>query len=258
MYQNILLTLAYDGRNFHGFQAQSGMRTVAGVLTKAVEKVLGKKTRLIAAGRTDAGVHAQGQIVNFLADTLIPASAFAYHLYPYLPDDLQVLSSQPLPLNFHARFHSIAKTYRYDFVEAKRIHPKYRDFLPTCTYPLDPDAVGQGAKLFQGRHNFSAFTLADEDRDPIRTIFSFDLDRKFWTEGEGCLWTFRIRGDSFLREQVRLMVGAMVALGRGKWTLEEVQSLIDQGAEHSPFMAAPPQGLTLDEVEWVFPKENIL
>ncbi|WP_019134688.1 tRNA pseudouridine(38-40) synthase TruA [Kallipyga massiliensis] len=258
MYQNILLTLAYDGRNFHGFQAQADKRTVAGVLTRAVEKVLGKKTRLIAAGRTDAGVHAQGQIVNFLADTPIPAGAFAYHLYPYLPDDLQVLSSQGLPLNFHARFHSQAKTYRYDFVEAKRIHPKYRDFLPTCSYSLDPEVMSRGAALMVGRHNFSAFTLADEDRDPERTIYLFQLDREEWTEGEGFRWIFRIRGDSFLREQVRLMVGALVALGRGKWTLEEISQVIDQGAPHSPFMAAPPQGLTLDRVEWVFPERNIL
>lgn len=257
MYQNILLTLAYDGRDFHGFQAQEGLRTVAGVLSKAIEKVLGKKTRLIAAGRTDAGVHAQGQIVNFLADTPIPAESFAYHLYPYLPDDLQVLSSQALPLNFHARFHSLSKTYRYDFIEAKRIHPKYRDFLPTCTYRLDPDKILEGAALLKGRHDFSAFTLADEERDPVRTIYSFEASRQTWVAGEGYHWVLLIRGDSFLREQVRLMVGALIALGRGKWTLSQVASTLEKGGRHSPFMAAPARGLTLERVEWVFPKDNL-
>ncbi len=244
MYKNILLNLAYDGTNFHGWQDQAGgARTVAGVLGQALEEVTGRSVRMIAAGRTDAGVHAEGQLVNFLTAYPAPPNLFYHQLKPHLPEDLMVISSMEVPRNFHARFQAKEKTYRYDLIEGPFLLPQLRHHFGLSTFPLDEDRIRRSLPLFLGTHNFSAFSLQDKDRDPIRTLKAIRLDRR------GNHWIFRFTGDSFLRRQVRILVGALIDLGRGHLDPADLPPLLEQGADHPIAPAFPAAGLTLEKIE---------
>lgn len=244
MYKNILLKVAYDGTNFQGWQEQAGPgRTVAGELQRALEEETGKPVRMIAAGRTDAGVHAEGQLVNFLTTDPTPADVFYHKLRPYLPEDLMVIRSAEVPLNFHVRFQAKAKTYRYDLLEAPYLLPQARHHFGLCSYPLNEEIIRKALPLFIGTHNFSAFSLQDKDRDPIRTLMNIELDR------QGNHWTFHLTGDSFLRRQVRILIGSLIDLGRGHLKLEQIPTLLKEGADHPIAPAFPAAGLTLEDIE---------
>lgn len=242
MLQNILLVLAYDGTDFHGFQAQKGQRTVQGVLEETLSQFYGRPTRIIGAGRTDAGVHANGQLANYLAASDLPAQAMSYKLNPLLPDDLLVLSSRAMPLDFHARFMTKKKLYRYRLVLDKVLHPLERNFKVLCPYPVDLDRMKAAGKLFEGRHDFSSFSVLDPGRTPVRTIDRVDI------QGRGREVLLQFEGASFLREQVRIMVGALVDAGRGHLTLGRVCQALEEGGDHPIAPAWPACGLTLAKV----------
>lgn len=241
--QNILLHIAYDGTRFEGWQAQRGRRTVAGVLTEALQTMTTRTTRLIAAGRTDTGVHAVGQCANFLTHLMLPPAAFAKRLNSLLPEDIRILASEAVAPHFHARFADHETTYRY-MVENGVLYPAYRHLFFGYDYPLDGAAMQNAAELLLGEHDFSAFAQYTESETTVRTLSEVSVRR------EGSRFFFTFTGNGFLRRQVRVMVGALLDVGRGARTRTEIEDALQTGADHPLFFAAPPQGLTLVEVHY--------
>lgn len=249
--KNYLLKIAYDGSEFHGFQEQIGYRTVAGVLRAAVERLVKRPTRIIASGRTDVGVHAEMQLVNFLTTTDISARGFCYHLNDRLPEDIVCLRSEAVPIGFHARFCSGTKTYRYVVSLDKPQMPTDRRYKASCTYDLNIDAMMQACTCFIGAHDFSAFSKSDPLRQPIRRIDGFTLSQS------GNDLIFRVRGESFLHNQVRMMVGALIAVGRGKLDARTISRYLREGASYPKATTYPACGLTLEHIEISYPGSDL-
>ncbi len=241
--KNYLLRIAYDGSSFHGFQLQEGHRTVNGVLQQSIEKLTRRPTRLIAAGRTDAGVHAEDQAINFLTTTEISPEGFSYHLQKELPGDILCLSSQKVPLGFHARFACESKTYRYVISLRRPMMPTERLYKAACSYDLDLAVMEKGLRLFEGEHDFRYFCKYNPLRQPVRTIDSFTMERV------GDDLVFRIKAESFLHNQIRLMIGAMVELGRGQFSLEDIQVQLLGKEKRMRQVTYPASGLTLEKLE---------
>ncbi|MDY3052093.1 MAG: tRNA pseudouridine(38-40) synthase TruA [Ndongobacter sp.] len=240
--KNILLRVAYDGTRFRGFQGQPEERTVQGELRRAVDKLLGRPTRLIAAGRTDTGVHAEEQWVNFLSASPIAPKGIAHHLKPLLPEDLLALSSEEVPLSFHARFSSGKKVYRYVLSLDQPLLPVYRHYKASCAYPLDVGAMRRVLPLFLGRHDFSAFSRQDPLRQPIRDVSQFTMEQS------GNDLVFHIAGESFLHNQIRIIIGALVEVGRGRLTEARIARLLEEGAAQPAAPTYPACGLTLERI----------
>lgn len=241
MIKNILVKIAYDGANFHGYQSQDDLRNVEDEIKKAIHKVTGEENRIIAAGRTDKGVHAYAQYINFLTATNIKAKAFKYHLDPYLPDDILALESREVDLGFHARFSTVSKTYKYIISREKVIHPIYRNYIEQVTYPLDIDKINEGLCLLKGEHDFKAFMRQDKDLD-INTVRN--IDDCYLVEEDSKL-IFYFKANSFLHNQVRIMVGSLIELGRGKLSIDDYKGLLDESKEKKANPALSPGGLYL-------------
>lgn len=240
--QNILLHLAYDGSPYAGFQEQEGQDTIALRLREALEAIVSHPLRLIAAGRTDRGVHADDQVVNFLTRSDLPAQAFRHLLAQKLPSSILCTDSRAAGPNFHARFDALAKEYRY-VLDRGPSHPLYRNFLPSYTYPIDLGRLRQAAGLMVGEHDFSAFSIQEAHRTSMRRMEKVEVLE------EGSRLVFRIRGRSFLRRQVRMMVGALLTVGRGLLSLQEIEEALEKGGEAIAF-AMPAKGLVLETVTY--------
>lgn len=246
MIKNIRLKICYDGTNFHGFQAQNDVRNVEDELKKAIHKVTGENNRIIAAGRTDKGVHAYAQYVNFLTATNINANAFNFHLDPYLPNDILALEAKEMPLDFHARFSAIDKTYKYIIYTGKVMHPIHRNYMEHITYPLDSDIMKKGLQILKGKHDFKAFMRWDKDLEinTIREIKDCYLNIK----GE-CIEIY-FTANSFLHNQVRIMVGSLVELGRAKLSIDDFRAYLDKDNKKKANPTLNPEGLYLWSVNY--------
>lgn len=255
MFQNVKLIVAYDGSGFSGWQLQEDARTVQGELQKAVDKALGRSTRLIASGRTDAGVHANRQVVNFLATSEIAAKNLKHHIARHLPPDIVVLSTEEVPIGFHARFSASEKTYRYRISTAKTLHPIYRNYVTHITYPLDIGAMRRAAQLFLGEHDFSPYSKApiksNKDLPPtnqttIRTIRSFTVIDDLEKETIEILCT----ADGFLHNQMRILCGTLVSIGRGVLREDDIRDSLETGSRKGCGPTLPSCGLYLENVTY--------
>ena len=244
MVKNILLKLAYDGSKFSGFQAQKDEVTVAEELEKAILKVTGFPSRVIAAGRTDAGVHACAQVVNFLTASSIPPEAFQYKLVKYLPDSIRILVSKEVPLTFHARFARHRKHYRYVIHNDAYMHPIYNNYLCHVTYKLDQAMMQEAAKYLVGEHDFRSFLKYGEEKSTVRRIDSIEVSSK----GNRLMIDFV--GESFLHNQVRIMVGTLVNVGRGLWPPDRVKEILGSKDRLKSGMTYPASGLYLMDIDY--------
>lgn len=244
--KNILLKIQYDGSGFSGYQIQPEKRSIQEELEKAVRKVTGENNRIIAAGRTDAGVHASSQYVNFLTSSKINSDKFSYHLTPYLPDDILVLSSKEVDLNFHSRFSAHTKTYRYVISTRKVLHPIYRNYMEHITYKLDMEKLQKGMKILEGEHDFKAFMLVAKDAI-INTRRK--IDKAYYKKNDDMLELF-FEGESFLHNQVRIMAGSLIELSRGKISLEKFQSYLDPKNKQRANPTLKACGLYLERIEY--------
>ncbi|HHW42884.1 tRNA pseudouridine(38-40) synthase TruA [Desulfofundulus thermobenzoicus] len=247
--RNIKLTIAYDGTNYHGFQEQrgTGLVTIQEVLEKCLSRLAGRPVRVIGAGRTDAGVHARGQVVNFdAAGWGIPAGKIVLALNGVLPPDMAALHAEEVPPGFHARFSARTKTYRYTIYNSRIPSPFWRLYSYFVPRPLDVAAMKQAAAHLVGRHDFASFQAAGSPvKDTVRTLFEAAVER----EGEEVIHLV-FRGDGFLYNMVRIMVGTLVEVGLHKRDPVEVTTILAARNRVLAGPTVPPQGLCLERVEY--------
>ncbi|MDD7306544.1 MAG: tRNA pseudouridine(38-40) synthase TruA [Peptoniphilaceae bacterium] len=244
--KNILLKIQYDGSGFSGYQIQPNKRSIQEELEKAIRKVTRENNRIIAAGRTDAGVHANCQYINFLTASNIKADKFSYHLRPFLPNDILVLSSKEVALNFHARFSAHKKTYRYVISTKKVLHPIYRNYMQQVTYKLDREKLAQGLEILKGDHDFKSFMFTTKNAI-INTRRK--IDEAYYIEKNERI-DLIFEAESFLHNQVRIMAGSLVELARGRISIEKFKSYLDPDNSERANPTLGPGGLYLERIEY--------
>ena len=260
------LTLSYNGAQFHGWQVQPGLTTVQGRLAAALESITGETVLPQGAGRTDAGVHALGQVASFSLRAAIPPQNLQRALNRVLPPEVRVLRAEMVPGGFHARHSSRRKVYEYRIFErhvlaapdaAERICPPFlAPFAWDCRWPLRLEALQTGAALLIGTHDFSAMAAAARPQrdgsettrssapNPVKTVFSSE-----WSRLDGLL-VYRVCGSGFLHHMVRNLVGTMVDIGRGSLELEDLPKILASRNRSQAGPTAPASGLYLVEVKY--------
>jgi tRNA pseudouridine38-40 synthase len=259
--RNVKLTVSYDGTNYHGWQLQPGKRTIQAELVNAVSELLGWRTRVTAASRTDAGVSAVGQVALIQIDSPIPTKNLAKAITDRLPADIAVVEAEDVPMGFNVIGDPKCKLYRYSIFTG-RARPVFE--IHHCWHlseaKLDLDAMKQAAQLLLGQKDFKSFAAADDHRtDSIRTIFRCDvysslLDESTQhavrsTQHENCStqdWIFvDVEGDRFLYNMVRNIVGTLVEVGVGRMKPEKITEIIEAKNRRAAGPIAPPEGLCL-------------
>lgn len=241
--RNLRLLLEYDGTDFFGWQIQKDRRTVQGELRTAVEKVSGKAPTIIGAGRTDAGVHARGQVANFHTTSAIPARKWARALNAKLPDDISVREVAPVALEFHAQFDARSKIYRYTVLNRAERSALMRHRVHLVRPGIDADAMAGAAGLLVGEHDFRSFgSEMSKKEKTTRTILSFEVERA------DAVVTFTVHGTGFLYNQVRSMVGTLIEVGLGKRPPDWVKEVLEAKDRRLAGANVPARGLTLQRV----------
>jgi tRNA pseudouridine38-40 synthase len=250
------VTLAYDGTEFEGWQAQAGAatgrrtaRTVQGVLEDALAPLAGgARVAVAGAGRTDAGVHAIGQVASFDLPRALEPEALLRALNARLPEDVRVLAAARAPEGFHARKSALSKLYRYVLDTAGVQPPTRRRHAAAVSFPLDPDAVAAAAALFCGRQDFAALASAGGSaRTSVRTVLRSD------PRWEGGTLVYEAEADGFLRKMVRSMVGGLIEAGRGARSVDELRAALAAGDRRAWPAPADARGLTLVAVRYPAP-----
>jgi tRNA pseudouridine38-40 synthase len=261
------VTLEYDGKAFHGSQAQAAARgrTVQGELERALAQVTGTAIRIVLAGRTDAGVHALGQVASFGIDPAWPRAKLLEALNGVLPGDLKVRAIDRAAEGFHARHSAHRRDYRYLIWQAPAPAPLLRDRTWHLRKPLDVEAMHRAAQALLGRHNFASFCggglgvpsadeTADERPSTVRTMLAAAC--YVWPHSSlyeatppadetARLLAVDLSANAFLPQMVRTIVGSLVAVGQGKWTVEQFADVLAQADRRVAAVTAPPQGLCL-------------
>ncbi|HKS97060.1 MAG TPA: tRNA pseudouridine(38-40) synthase TruA [Terriglobia bacterium] len=253
--RNLRLVIAYDGTDFHGWQRQPNRPTVQALLETTLARLLGDAQGPVAlhgSGRTDAGVHASGQVANFKTASSIPCANLLVALNDQLPPTVRVRDVQDVPESFHARYDVRSKTYRYRILLAPICPPFLARYVYHCPYPLDPRRIAHGANLLAGEHDFTSFAAAPAHADDgkassmVRTILNWRLILRPRTR----LLIYEVRGNGFLHHMVRNIVGTLIEVGRGKLAPEDVARILAARDRTQAGPTAPPQGLCLVKVEY--------
>ncbi|HJS49035.1 MAG TPA: tRNA pseudouridine(38-40) synthase TruA [Gaiellaceae bacterium] len=237
------LTLEYDGIGFRGWARQPGERTVEGVVREALDAVFPRWDGLAVGGRTDAGVHATGQVASFDAEGGPPAERTAEALNAMLPNDVAVLEAEEAPGDFHARFSARARSYRYRVLSGRARSPLEAQRALWWPRPLEVAVLESAAALLAGEHDFRAFTPTETQHE----VFVRKVHAAAW-ERDGDRLDFTITAGSFLRHMVRTLVGTMLEAGSD--APARIQSLLDGGTRADAGLTAPPWGLYLERVDY--------
>jgi tRNA pseudouridine38-40 synthase len=241
--RNIKLLLEYEGTAFAGWQVQPEQRTVQGVLESALSKMTGEKVTLIGSGRTDAGVHASGQVANFKTEADIPLKAFNEGLNSLLPRDVAVLKAEEADQDFHSRFGATSRLYRYQIIT--RRSPLLERYAWRIIYHLDREVLPELCPAILGQHDFTAFASAQAEVDN----FTVNVARAGWRDYGGVL-SFEIMADRFLHNMVRILVGTMIDVARGHLKAEDMARILGSRDRTLAGKTAPACGLCLVKVEY--------
>jgi tRNA pseudouridine38-40 synthase len=241
--RNFRLVVEYDGSDFHGWQRQPGLRTIQGVIEDAVESAFGKRAPVQGAGRTDAGVHAVGQVCNFLADTMWTSREVGGALASRLPEDVRVRSADEVGPDFHARFSATGRRYVYYL----RTEPTaiWRRFAHVVAFSLDVEAMRSAAAPLIGEKDFASFTPArSTDAPTVCDLRELTIGQK------DDVIAVTLRADHFLHHMVRVIAGTLVEVGRGKLRPEQMEAILCKKDRMAAGPTLPPNGLFLMEVEY--------
>jgi tRNA pseudouridine38-40 synthase len=244
------LTIAYDGTDFHGWQIQKNKPTIQGEIVGILRRLTQENITLHGAGRTDAGVHALGQIASFRTQSVLSAQEFQRALNAILPPTIRILQAEETGPQFNARWSAHGKIYRYRIYRGKVVPPMLHRYVLHYPFPLDEAAMCEAAGHFVGRHDFSSFAAStgseeeDEDRAMEREVYAAELVRS--PDNEELIFT--IHGRSFLRYMVRKIVGTLLDVGRGKLIPGDIERLFALKDRSKSGPTVPSQGLTMVEV----------
>ena len=251
MTRNFKIVLAYDGTDFKGWQVQPDCVTLQGTLADAIERVTGERALPQGSGRTDAGVHALGQVASFALQSPIPAENLLLALNHTLPSSIRALELSEQAPDFHARHSAKAKTYEYRILRAALCSPFTARYVHHHPYPLNEEAMAQAAGFVVGQHDFTSFAATDPEKgkddqiaDNVRTIYSSHWQR------QGDLFTYAVRGDGFLHHMVRNLVGTFLLVGKGTLEPESVATILSARDRSQAGPTAPASGLFLVGVEY--------
>ncbi|MEG6586955.1 tRNA pseudouridine(38-40) synthase TruA [Dendrosporobacter sp. 1207_IL3150] len=241
--RNIKLTIAYDGTGYHGFQRQNNALSVQEVLENKLASLFGHSLKMAGAGRTDSGVHAYGQVVNFYTTGVIPADRIARASRGLLPDDIVINDAEDVAPDFHARYSAKSKIYIYRIYPHSVADPFLRNYAWHVAQTLDVALIHKAAQHIVGTHDFSAFRAAGSAPiNPVRTIFEASC-----TLNAGII-EFTFWGNGFLYHMVRNLVGTLVNVGRSRLTEEQFINILASRDRKNAGATAPPQGLYLKQV----------
>lgn len=258
--RNIRLLIAYDGTDFHGWQRQPHAPTVQSLIEERLKHITGQPVTLYGSSRTDAGVHASGQVANFKTECPIPCENLVKALNHLLPIAVRVRKAQEVSQTFHARLDARLKIYRYVILQAPICSPFLGRFVCHHPYALDFDLMSKAAQLFEGEHDFTSFAGSDgsahRNQNPRRNglmVRKIHLSR-LWLRKRPPLLVYEVRGSGFLNHMVRNMVGTLIEVGSRKIAPEEIGSILKARDRNRAGPTAPAQGLRLVRVEYDEPK----
>lgn len=249
---NFKLLIQYDGTDFHGWQMQgAGERTVQGELARALSLIDGRAVVVQGAGRTDAGVHALGQVASVELRRELSGDKLRAAINGNLAPDVRVIEAEPVAPDFHARYSARGKTYRYRVFNARYASPFLLRYAHTDARPLDVARMRECARLFVGTHDWTAFSAAQADVETrVRTVTRLAV-RDVWSdEGRGRLIEITASAEGFLRYMVRSIAGTLLEVGRGQMDAAQVERAIESGERSLAGATAPAKGLTLVEVHY--------
>ncbi len=244
--RNFKVTLQYEGTRYQGWQKQESTdNTIQGKLEALLSKMAGTKVEIQGSGRTDAGVHAAGQVANFHLDTDQSPSQIMDYMNFYLPEDIAVISIEEVPERFHSRLNAKGKTYLYRVINSPVPHIFDRKYAWTVEEKLDVDAMRKAAAFLEGTHDYKAFTsLKKSKKSTVRTV------ERILIECVDDEIRFTFRGDGFLYHMVRIMMGTLIEVGLHKKKPEEITGIFEKGLRENAGELVPAKGLTLLEVRY--------
>lgn len=244
--RNIKLTIEYDGKEFNGWQKQPNKLNIQGTIEKAIEKITGEETNLIASGRTDAGVHALGQVANFKTNSNIPIEKIPIAINSNIKKSIVIKTAEEVDEKFHSRLTCKQKTYRYIINNTKQGTAIYRNLETHIPVKLDIEKMKKAIKYFEGQHDFKAFKASGtSSKSSVRTIYKAEIIEK---ENER-IW-IELTGNGFLYNMVRIIAGTLVDVGLGKISPEEIPNIIKSKKRENAGKTLKPQGLYLVEVKY--------
>lgn len=244
--RNIRLILEYDGSRYHGWQRQLGASTIQGIMEEKLEIMTGEPAKLIASGRTDAGVHALNQVCNFISETKIDPNSLQRGLNALLPEDILIKRAEYVPLDFHAMYSARSKTYEYRILNRKEPDIFLRTYVWHLENDMDIETMHECVSSLCGENDFSSFRSSGSgNRNPVRNMIRAELHGP----DQGLL-RFVFEADGFLRHMVRNIVGSVVAAGQGKMGFDQFWEIFQSKDRRKAGVKAPPQGLFLIEVRY--------
>jgi tRNA pseudouridine38-40 synthase len=248
---NYKLLLQYDGTEFHGWQIQGDLRTVQGELTQALSLIDGRSVNVHGSGRTDAGVHAEGQVASVEIQREISTEKLRAATNANIGKDVRVLSVESVPDDFHARYSALEKTYVYRIVNGPVISPFWWRYAHQDARPLDLDRMRQSAEVLLGKHDWTAFSAAQSDvEDRVRTVTQVEISERADERSPSPLIEIKVSAEGFLRYMVRAIAGTLMAVGRGELDHDAIVEAVETGARPTAAVTAPACGLTLLSVRY--------
>ena len=241
--KRVKLVVAYDGTNYHGWQVQDNGITIEEVLNRTISELVQEDIKVIGASRTDAGVHAWGNVAVFDTESRIPGDKFSFALNQRLPEDIRIQESCEVDADFHPRYADTVKTYEYNILNRRFEMPSKRLYAAFCYYPMDIERMNQAAAYLVGEHDFKSFCSNRRmKKSTVRTIYSIDLKEK---EGEIVI---TYTGNGFLHHMIRILTGTLLEAGMKKRSLSSVAELLEVRDREKAGFTAPAKGLTLEKV----------